>query len=330
MIQAVDERFGAITGRDSKAVLSPAERITSVAVCLAAFNGKSWLKEQLESILNQENVAVIVFVSVDLSSDGTEAWIDAYAKNDSRVVPLPVGLRFGGAAANFFRLLGEVDVSAFDYVSLADQDDIWYSDKLWRATRMLADSAADCYSSNVLAFWEDGSEKLINKAQPQRDWDFLFEAAGPGCTYVLKRKVVEHLKPLLRERRDIVAKLGLHDWFIYAFARAHGYEWVIDPRPSMSYRQHSSNQVGVNAGWRAFAWRMRKIMGGWGIAQARLIVQLTGLEAHPFFQPWKMPGRFGMLWLSLHAFSCRRKLSDAFIFAAMCVLLSITGDRSDG
>ena len=96
---------------------------TKIAVCLAAFNGVRWLAEQLDSILAQEGVAVTVFVSVDQSSDGTEQWIDARAQVDSRIVVLPHGERFGGAARNFFRLLRDVDFSGFDYVSFADQDD---------------------------------------------------------------------------------------------------------------------------------------------------------------------------------------------------------------
>lgn len=301
-----------------------------VAVCLAAFNGKVWLSEQLESILGQEQIVVKVFISVDRSSDGTEAWIKERFKGDERVVQLPDGLVFGGAAANFFRLLREIDFASFEYVSLADQDDIWHSNKLSRAIKTLEETHSDCYSSNVLAFWEDGSRKLIEKAQPQRQWDFLFEAAGPGCTYVLRRNVIEELRLILIGEGDTVAKVGLHDWFIYAFARARGFRWTIDPVPSMLYRQHATNQVGVNSGLRAYAWRTNKIFRGWGIAQARLIVKLVGLEDNPFFKPWKVPGRLGMVWLSVNAFRCRRRLKDMVIFAAMCVLLVIIGDRSDG
>ena len=140
----------------------------------------------------------------------------------------------------------------FDYVSLADQDDIWFEDKLSRAIDILTgrEPGFDCYSSNVVAFWEDDTRKLIDKAQPQHKWDFVFEAAGPGCTYVLKVSVVSELKPLLLSFQEQISKIGLHDWFIYAFSRAKGYKWFIDPVPSMLYRQHSSNQVGVNSGFK--------------------------------------------------------------------------------
>lgn len=71
-------------------------------VCLAAFNGIKWLSVQLDSILAQSGIDVVVMVSVDRSSDGTEALIDARARDEPRLVVLPHGHRFGGAARNFF------------------------------------------------------------------------------------------------------------------------------------------------------------------------------------------------------------------------------------
>jgi rhamnosyltransferase len=308
------------------------EQRPKVAVCLAAYNGIRWLGQQLDSILNQRNVSVTVFISVDQSADGTEAFVESLAKSNDRIVQLPQGVRFGGAAANFFRLLGDVDFGGFDYVSLADQDDIWFEDKLSRAIDILTgrEPGFDCYSSNVVAFWEDDTRKLIDKAQPQRKWDFVFEAAGPGCTYVLKVSVVAELKPLLLSFQEQISKIGLHDWFIYAFSRAKGYKWFIDPVPSMLYRQHSSNQVGVNSGLRAYLWRSKKVFGGWAISQARQIVQLVGLSGSSFYRWWSRPGRLGMLWLAANAFRCRRGFKDGCIFGIVCLFLFVVGDRSDG
>ena len=72
------------------------------AICLAAFNGIDWLATQLDTILAQAGITVTVFVSVDQSTDDTEKWFEERAKVDSRIVLLPHGERFGGAARNFF------------------------------------------------------------------------------------------------------------------------------------------------------------------------------------------------------------------------------------
>lgn len=297
------------------------------AVGLAAFNGVYWLSDQLDSILNQSQVSVTVFVSVDQSSDGSEQWFDQRALFDNRIIVLPHEERFGGAARNFFRLLRDMDVSDFDYVCFADQDDIWLPNKLFRAHEMLVSTGADAYSSNVTAFWPDGRQALIEKSQPQRQWDFLFEAAGPGCTYVMKRPLACALQDLVRRRWDEVQEVGLHDWFAYAFARANGYRWVIDDFSGMLYRQHEKNQVGVNAGRRAFVHRANKILSGWGLTQSVLIARLIGFNDDPFVRRWSNGSRLGLLWLALHAGQCRRRVRDQILFGLSCVALSLMKRR---
>ena len=123
-----------------------------VAVLLAAHNGVLWLPEQIGSALLQQGVDVTIFVSVDHSDDGTEQFIDQLSLGDDRISILPHGKRFGGAGPNFYRLIKEVDFSGFDYVAFADQDDIWFPNKLSRASEELIRSGADAYSSNVTAF----------------------------------------------------------------------------------------------------------------------------------------------------------------------------------
>jgi rhamnosyltransferase len=298
-----------------------------IAVCMAAHNGMRWLEAQVESILCQVEVSLVLFISVDESEDGTEGWVDELAKAEARVQVLPHGVRFGGAAPNFFRLLGEVNFSEFDFVCLADQDDIWYPDKLSRARDVLEMQMADAYSSDVIAVWSNGAQQQIVKSQPQKKWDFLFEAAGPGCTYVLRTDLVLAIQHRLRENVEVVRSIGLHDWFLYAYARANGYKWVIDSRPGMLYRQHGKNQVGVNAGGRAFVYRGRKILSGWGLSQSRRIASLIGLDRDAFVQRALGGSRLGLLWLSVHAAQCRRRLRDQLFFLGSCAILAVVGWR---
>lgn len=295
----------------------------TVAVFLAVYNGTKWLDEQITTILDQSDISVTAFVSVDCSTDGSEHWIDKVAANDVRIKVLPQGCSFGGAARNFFRLLRDVDFGEFEYVSFADQDDIWLPNKLSQAHEMLVRTNSDGYSSNVLAFWPDGRKSLIEKSQPQVQWDFLFEAAGPGCTYVMRKELACALKDVVISRWDEVQEVGLHDWFAYAFARANGYRWVIDNIPSMLYRQHENNQVGVNVGWRAFVHRADKVLGGWGLDQSALIARLVGLNDVPFVLRWASGSRLGLLYLALHAVQCRRRVRDKFIFGLSCLVLSL-------
>ena len=301
--------------------------IPRVAVLLAAYNGMQWIEEQLNSIFQQHGVSSMIFISVDRSTDDTLAFCEKLALRHPSVVVLKYGEHFGGAARNFFRLLNEVDISEFDYVCFSDQDDIWLPDKLFRAHEMISRTEADAYSSNVLAFWPDGRQHLIEKSQKQVRWDFLFEAAGPGCTYVMRKKLACAIQDLLKTQWESVQKVGLHDWFFYAFARANGYRWVIDDYAGMLYRQHEKNQVGVNSGIKAFTQRANKVLSGWGLTQSTLIAQLVGLGDDPFVKRWSGDSRVGLLWLALHAWQCRRRVRDKIIFALSCIALCFLGGR---
>jgi rhamnosyltransferase len=251
------------------------EKLPSVAVLLAAYNGAEWLGEQIESILNQERVEVTIFISVDLSTDFTyEYLIDNY-QNVSNIVLLEYGERFGGAGPNFYRLLTDVNLGAFDLVALSDQDDIWFHDKLSRAYETIQKQGVQVCSSNVTAFWSNGRELLIEKAHPQVKYDYLFEAAGPGCTYVFTREFACKLQEFILTSNGKHMLVELHDWLIYAFARSKGIGWFIDPAPSMLYRQHGNNQVGINRGISAYLKRINLIRSKWYRKQVESVVSIV-------------------------------------------------------
>jgi rhamnosyltransferase len=291
-----------------------------IAVLLAAYNGCQWLSAQLQSILGQQGVQVSVFVSVDKSSDGTEALVGEWASKDARVIPLPYGETLGGAAKNFYHLLRNVDFFSFDYVSFADQDDIWLADKLVCAHQKLSQSGFAAYSGNVTAFWPDGREQLLDKAQPQRQYDFLFEAAGPGCSYVLKVANALAFKAFLLQHWEEANKVFLHDWLMYAWFRANGLPWFIDANPKIRYRQHANNQVGANSGLKAFEARLALVRKGWYRAQIAQIVGLLGSAVAT--RGIGQDGSISKVFLIRNICQLRRRLRDRF-FLFFIILLGV-------
>lgn len=292
-----------------------------IAVLLAVYNGMLWIEPQVESILKQQRTDVHLFISVDPSTDSSEEWCYQLSQSNKQVTLLKTQEKFGSAAPNFFRLIKEVDFTPFDYIAFSDHDDIWNKDKLIRASSKLTSKNHDAYSSNVIAFWPDGKQKLIEKAQPQVKWDYLFESAGPGCTFVLTQKLAFHLQQFIIKHAKQVQSVWLHDWFTYAFARSNGYNWYIDKKPSLLYRQHLGNQVGVNAGLNALWYRVKFITSGRAMYQSSLLASLFGLENNAFVKKWHHHSRLGFLWLSLHANQCRRKPSARLLFICSCFIL---------
>lgn len=280
-----------------------------VGVLLAAYNGMKWIKEQVVSILDQKDVDVTLFISVDCSSDGTDRWVAELAASNPNVVMLPYGQRFGSAGQNFFRLVCDVDFSSFEMIAFADQDDVWFPEKLKCACSLIDSGKCDVVSSDVIAFWPNGKEKIIKKSYRQKKYDHFFEAAGPGCTYVFRKAAIQDFKKFLLVLGDKKNSVVLHDWLAYAFCRNRGYIWFIDSHVTMRYRQHSDNQVGTNVGIKAFYKRFEMVRQHWYRTQVENIANCVdpafGKEIESYFFRLK------------NVFFIRRRPRDVFVLILM-------------
>ena len=168
------------------------------AVLLPAYNAMAYIAEQVATILDQKDVSVSLYVSVDRSSDDTFEWVRALARDDERVhVLAPRQSPATGASANVYRLFREVDFTDFDFVSLADQDDVWMLDHLSRAAALLRERTASGYSSDVLAF---------GKMDARSGW----ERPGrrpTGITYSVRRARAAHSCSLVPSQKSSVMRL---------------------------------------------------------------------------------------------------------------------------
>ncbi|WP_077919464.1 glycosyltransferase [Spirosoma sp. 209] len=95
-----------------------------VSVCMATFNGELYIFDQLQSILKQLSHEDEVIISDDSSTDSTVAIINSF--NDERI-KLFENQKFKSAVLNFQFTLYQ---AKGDYVFLADQDDVWLSDRV--------------------------------------------------------------------------------------------------------------------------------------------------------------------------------------------------------
>lgn len=287
-----------------------------IAVILASYNGENYIREQVESILNQSSVSIDLIISDDGSSDSTLKILNEFS--DSRVKILRFNGRHGSAAKNFLSTIIRIDYSQYDFVAFSDQDDLWYQNKLIHGIECIKENLADAYSSNVMAFWPSGNIKLLNKAQPQKKYDYLFESAGPGCTYIMSRKIIDDIKLFLKERENILDKIWLHDWFIYAYARAFGFKWHIDERPTMYYRQHDNNQVGANYGLNAIIGRLKILNSGKYLNQVRFIKEVLSVSNINYIN--EKLGLLNRVKFLRDVWSFRRRNRDVMVLALLVIV----------
>lgn len=227
---------------------SPETRLPTVAVLLASYNGVRWLPDQIRSILDQQGVEVQIFISDDGSTDGTREWLDLLASEHQRVILLPKRAHEHSVGSNFLHLIENAPLQGFDAVALSDQDDIWYANKLRRHFDILQERGAAGVSSNVVAVWPSGYSRLLVKSDAQTNLDFVFESAGPGCSFLLHPDFVYFVKRKALPAAPEAREFEHHDWLLYALARSQNLVWVIDDAPCMVYRQHQTNHIGANVG----------------------------------------------------------------------------------
>jgi rhamnosyltransferase len=283
---------------------------STVAVLLAAYNGQEWIVEQLSSILKQKGIIVTVYVSVDLSTDGTYELLQKLTLTHVNIKVLPYGERYGGAASNFFRLIRDVDFSSFDYVAFSDQDDIWFDWKLRRAISMLDDSGSVAYSSDMTAFWPDGREQILKKSYKQCKYDHFFESPGAGCTFVFETKVLHEFKLEFNKICHLASEVTAnHDWYLYAYVRQKGFNWYIDECTTMKYRQHSNNEMGINSGFKSYLSRLKMVKNHWYKRQVKLVLESFCPELKP-----KLLNRF---YLIFNFYKLRRRPRDRIALLIM-------------
>mgnify|MGYP001187762497 CR=1 FL=1 len=292
-------------------------------VLLAAYNGERFIAQQLQTILNQSHKPNKILINIDLSADKTVSIVKDFIAKFSEIEILSTNKRLGSAAANFIHLISTADLSNFDYIALADQDDLWSEDKLEKAIQKLQ-QGYDGYSSNVIAFWPDGKRKILVKNQPQQNCDHLFESAGPGCTFVITKKLATNLQEFVKNNHDEVSQMRqYHDWLIYAFSRSNNFKWFIDDYVGVQYRQHGLNDFGAHVGFSGFFVRFKRVLLGEGFDQVLRLIKMLKLENDHFVKQWYPLSRFGFLRLALYAPQCRRRLREKIYFFFACILLAI-------
>ena len=161
--------------------------IKKIKILLATYNGENYIKEQIDSILNQEGVEVGISVADDGSKDNTLSIVKELYPNIPIVINTP---GTGSAANNFLKMVSNLNFEEdFDYVSFADQDDIWLPKKMKAAVDLLTNESADLYCSNMTK-WNISNDSFSNlkKDFPQKKFDYLFEGGSAGCTYVFTKK----------------------------------------------------------------------------------------------------------------------------------------------
>lgn len=224
-----------------------------VSVALCTFNGERFVREQLESILRQSPPPAQLVVSDDGSTDGTLEIVREVAATplaEAVEVVVLTGERPLGVTANFQRA---VSAANGELVALSDQDDVWHEGRLQRIAGLLTsgdapllvhtdadlvDSAGTHLGRTLFESLEITPDELHTE-QAGRAFDaFIRRNLATGATVVFRRDLLEAALPF--------GSGWVHDEWLAMIAAAVGRVDVL-PEPTIDYRQHDANQIGVAA-----------------------------------------------------------------------------------
>lgn len=123
----------------------------SIGVVLCTYNGEHYLREQVESVLQQSRPPECVLILDDASKDRTVAIAKSFAKSDGRIRLIRNKTNLG-YVRNFEK---GISLCNTDLIALCDQDDVWFPDKLARLSAELENNPgsgiAFCNAEYILA-----------------------------------------------------------------------------------------------------------------------------------------------------------------------------------
>lgn len=212
---------------------------------MSTFNGEKYLKEQIDSILNQKTEhEVYLQIRDDGSRDRTCEIVTEYISKYPGKITFSKGGNLG-YNASFFQLINAA--GGYDYYSISDQDDIWLDDKLH-----VACNSIDRQRNNTPILYASTSYLVHNELKPygttrkkQRPlsiYNTIVQNICPGHTQVMNNAMLE----LLKGNLDF-SRIYVYDSWITNMANLYG-TILFDNVPHTLYRQYGGNQLGAGRG----------------------------------------------------------------------------------
>jgi glycosyltransferase involved in cell wall biosynthesis len=209
----------------------------TVAVVVATYNGATYLRQQLESIVQQTYKPSQIIIVDDDSLDDTLQVANNFAAHHPEVMVVQNETRLG-YIKNFEK---GMLIATASYVALSDQDDIWMPHKLETLLANIGDQML-AYSDSELI---DANGQLLNQKMSSIKNQLAYHtpimyaigAWAPGHAMLLKKELVDKAAPF--------PALVTHDFWLGFVATCYS-KVVYVNEPLVHYRQHTQNAIGAD------------------------------------------------------------------------------------
>lgn len=254
-----------------------------IEILMAAYNGETYIAEQIESILKQTEQDWHLTVQDDCSTDRTAEIVKGYwAAFPEKITYHKNERNLGGAKYNFYEMILSADA---DYIMTCDQDDVWLPNKLEKTLAAMKDLELQYGSENPLLVHSDltvvnsslqvisGSMFLSQELDSSRNTfsELLVQNQVTGCTMMINRALLKMFPG--RQPGNMI----MHDWWAALIAAAFGAIGFVN-EPTILYRQHNENEVGAK-NTKKLGYNLKRALK---MAAARKVLIDTYLQAGDF------------------------------------------------
>lgn len=220
-----------------------------VTILMATYNGAQYIKQQLDSLINQTYTNWKLIIRDDGSTDNTIEIVEQYISLHSNVSLVINKTKQKGAVSNFAALyaLARKQQSG-SYIMFCDQDDIWLPNKIKATMALMQNAEQQNHNKPVMIF---GNMQMITsegvpideemKLMPQLSFNrTLVQNYALGCTMMINNELIQIMEdiPLLAEN---------HDYWVCLIATAFGVTRYLEDS-YLQYRQHNNNVTSQGAG----------------------------------------------------------------------------------
>lgn len=211
-----------------------------ISVCMATYNGATYVIEQMNSILTELQDIDEVIVSDDHSTDNTVELIQSL--NDDRI-KIVYNENDRGYASNFENAISN---STGDVIFLSDQDDVWVKGKVHLMLKALENADLVVSDAEIV----DKDLKCLEKSHfalfgvKTGFWVNFTKTRYIGACMAFKRHMLKKILPMPEKR-----KYCAHDYWIAMVGEAY-YKVALVDIPLLKYRRHGENAStgGVKSG----------------------------------------------------------------------------------
>ena len=209
------------------------------SVAMAFYNGKKYINEQINSILDNLEIGDELVISIDDDRDGSKEILEKLALEDSRIRLVKGPGK--GVVKNFQNAMKEC---RGEIIFLADQDDVWKTEKVSKVMKVFEDPKVMAVVHNA----EIVDENLKSSGETTfqwRDsgtgfWKNMKKNSYIGCCMAIRRKILPRVFP-------IPENIWIHDQWIGLLAEQLG-QVVFLEESLLFYRRHGGNVTELTHG----------------------------------------------------------------------------------